>query len=406
MKTVRLTESSYDIVELTPDDAERLRRIGQALASQLGWWGDDDDVDGSSADTRTVVRCYPVSGSTYRVRVSDAIGVIGLQNVQLVVEPKIPLPHVLHLFSACDVLPRHSFDRSQLGSGTTFFSVIATWFVASCETLLRHGLASDYDRATGELACARGRIHTVATARALMNGRPRVRCDYDVRTEDTSLNRVLKAAALRLLGSPSLPSDLRARIRRMLFRFSDIGMLRPTDLSARPDALTRVYADAHPLAQLILAGTSLSMRHNSMSAWTFLFRTPDAIEEGVRSILSDRLGVRIVRSRKSLGGDRNRTINPDLVFGNLPVVGDVKYKVTMDGSIGRSDLYQAATFATGYGVGQAVVVGFGSQAVGERVRVGGADIRGFNWDVGQLDPEVSADLLANELAEWLPVVAR
>ncbi|MFC7673280.1 McrC family protein [Mycolicibacterium sp. GCM10028919] len=404
MRSLHLTESKIETVELSQEEAASLRQIGQALASQASWWGqalDDDEHD----EARTVVQCNQLSEMSYRVRISDAIGVIGLKDTQIVVRPKIPLPHVLHLFAESNLLPRSSLKRTNLGAETNFFSVIAAWFIEACEDLLRHGLASDYVRVTGILSCARGKIHPLATARAVMSGRPEIKCDYDTRSEDISLNRVLRAAVLRLLGSPALPSALRARCRRIQFRFSDVGDLQSSDLRARPEAVTRSYTDAHPLALLILTGASIAMQEDERRTWTFLFRTPEAIETGVRSCLSHRVGVAVAKRGRELAGDRKRRLNPDLVFGSGFAVGDVKYKLTIDGSIRRSDLNQVTTFATGYNANHAVVVGFGPSATGEQVQVGDVDVRGFNWDVNETNPVDAADRLAESLVEWLAVAA-
>lgn len=401
MRTVRLTESKDLPVTLTDDEAASLRHIGQALASQSSWWGHDTDDEQQS--TRAVVRCHAVSESEYVVRVSDAVGVIGLQQTQLIVEPKIALPHLLYLFAESDQFPRHLLERSRLATDASFFSVIAAWFIETCEALLRHGLVSDYVRFTGDLACARGRVHTVATARSVLVGRPVIRCDYDVRSEDTSLNRVLKAASLRLLGSPALSDDLRARCRRIQYRLSDVGELRHEDKRARPDPLTRIYKDVYPLAVLILEGSGLAMHEGAQSMWTFLCRTPDAVEAGVRNILSKRLGTHwpIVKRGITLTGNWKRRLNPDLVFENAIAVGDVKYKVTSDGAIGRTDLNQVTTFATGYGVHKAVVVAFGPREIGEDVRVGTVQVNGFNWNVDELAPSRAADRLAEHVDGWL-----
>lgn len=162
---------------------------------------------------------------------------------------------------------------------------------------------------------------------------------------------MLKAASLRLLGVPSLPADLRARCRRILYRLSEVGDLRHEDRRATLDPLARVYRDVHPLALLILDGSGVAMREGVNPTWTFLWRTPDVIEAGIRNTLSERLEphCRITKHGLALVGDMKRTLNPDLVFGGTVAVGDIKYKVTLDGSIRDADLNQVTTFATGYG---------------------------------------------------------
>jgi hypothetical protein len=396
--THQLTESTPATVTLTDDQADELRRIGKSLASQKQWWGAGEDVD---SDERSVVRCDRVAGPQHKVRVSDAIGVIGLAELQLIIRPKIPLPHLLYLLA--ESVPRPLFERSSLGVDDDFFSVIARWFAHACEVLLRHGLVSDYGRVTGDLPCARGRIHPVKTFQSVvLAGRPVIRCEYDRFGEDTSLNRVLKAATVRLLGSPRLPLDLRERYRRIHHRLSDVGELRRADLRAKPDALSRRYRDAHPLALAILASTGLSMEQGNTSTWTFLFRTPEAVEAGVRDSLRKYLepAWKVRKASKSLRGDRNRSLNPDLVFGDDDAVGDVKYRLARDGEITRGALNQIITFATGYDATKAIVIAFGPPETGEEVFVGPVHVNGLNWNF-EATPEQAAAGLADRVLSWL-----
>src|SRR5262245_18655753 len=98
------------------------------------------------------------------------------------------------------------------------------------------------------------------------------------------------------------------------------------------------------------------MHEDAQPMWTFLCPTPDAVEAGLRNALSERLGTRwsITKRGKTLTGDFNRMLLPDLVFGTTDAV-DVKYKLDTDGQIRRADLNQVTTFATGYGIGRAAV---------------------------------------------------
>jgi hypothetical protein len=121
---------------------------------------------------------------------------------------------------------------------------------------------------------------------------------------------VLKAAVVRLLGLPGLPLGLRERCRRIHHRLSDVGELRRADLGVRPDALSRRYRDAHPLALAILASAGLSMEQGGKSTWTFLFRAPGAVEEGPRNSLRTHLepAWNVQKTAKILLGDRRHTL--------------------------------------------------------------------------------------------------
>lgn len=399
IRTVVLTESTSQVLELSLPEAQLLTAMGKALASDKTWWGEDD---GDEEPRRSVISCVSLGTTKYKVIVNDAIGVIGLRSLQLVVRPKIPLRHFVYLLEASGEVPRGCAERGSVESDEAFFELVIQWFVESTERLLRLGLDRDYERTTASLPFAKGRIHAITTARSVLAGRPVIRCDYDVFSEDTSLNRVLKAAALCTLGAPRLPARLRRRARSICQRLDLAGPVRTNDLRVRPDARTKHYQDSHQLALMILRSMGIRPSVGRQSVWTFLFRTPDAVEEGIRDALTRHLDStwKVAKRGKRLVGSHKRTLQPDLVFGDEVAVGDVKYRVT-NGEISRSHLNQATTFATGYNAMQAVVVGFGSVPVGEQVQVGNIRVDGMNWDISQHDPKVAAAALATQINCWL-----
>ena len=151
----------------------------------------------------------------------------------------------------------------------------------------------------------------------------------------------------------------------------------------------------------------MSLAFGTQPAWTFLLRTPEAVEEGVRSALKRQLQAAyfVARGGRYLaGGDvtgtKKRRVTPDLVLGDDQAVGDVKY-MTTNGEVSRPHLYQATTFATAYGATRATVVGFGGQHANEHVQVGVVEVQGFSWDTTEMDPENAAVRLAREIKVWL-----
>lgn len=399
MRTERLTESSPTVLALTAAEANQLRVLGRTMASNRRWWGELDEPEDRP---RRVIRCEQESTGRYRVVVANAVGAIGLGEVQLIVQPKIPVAHLLYLLGESQQLPRVAGQRSAIDDDAGFFVLVARWFLDSCEILLRHDLIRDYERVTADLPFARGRIHAAETARSVLAGRPMVRCDFDRYGEDTALNRVLRAAAQTLLATPVLPDDLRRRARRVHMRLDGARPVQHRDIFARPDARSRHYRDAHPLALSILSGSGVAPREGQRSAWTFLFRTPEAVEEGIREALHRHLDPRwqVRKKGRALAGTRNRTLNPDLVFGDGLAVGDVKYRLS-NGDIGRSHLNQVTTFATGYGAERATVIAFGSVPVGEQVDVGEVRVNGFNWNITEFEPAAAARALALDVEAWL-----
>ena len=165
-----------------------------------------------------------------------------------------------------------------------------------------------------------------------------------------------------------------------------------------PDFRRHHYRDSHQLALIILSSGGILPSAGPRPAWTFLFRTPDAVEEGVRGILCDRLlpNWQVDNRGRKLLGNRNRTLTPDLVFNNGDAVGDVKYKMNKSGDIDRPHLNQVTTFATGFNATKAAVIAFGPPVTSEQVQVGQVVVNALNWNT----EEPSPDAVCSSPAAW------
>ena len=99
MRTKVITESTSTPLELVPEEVEALRHLGKSLASKTKRHGVDEEEE---APERTIIRCTRTDKEgVYDVRVSEAVGVIRvLDRVQIEVQPKIPLSHLIHLMTA------------------------------------------------------------------------------------------------------------------------------------------------------------------------------------------------------------------------------------------------------------------------------------------------------------------
>ena len=104
-------------------------------------------------------------------------------------------------------------------------------------------------------------------------------------------------------------------------------------------------------------------------------------------------------------------MTPDLLFAPLGVVGDVKYRLG-DGSWQRSDVYQAAAFATAFRAPHALVVGFRVKEVlpPSPAGVGDVTLSSVYWDARPgTRPKAAAAALVGDVTKLLsstaPVVA-
>lgn len=399
MITQNLVESSWGTADLSSDQADTLRDLGRRLASDKTWWGSDP---GEVDPERTVVRCERISGDRHRVRVSDAIGVIGVGNTQLIVEPKIPLDHLVYLLQQADQIPRLTDHQTRIEQGESFHDLIARWFLISVEQLLRRGLLSDYTAEFDELRAARGKVNVLPTTRAILAGRPVIHCEYDEFNNDTALNRILHGAAGLTARSMTLDPDLRRRATQLRARIEPVSRLRRHDLRHKLDRRSAYYRDAVTLARCIIAGHAGTLGGGETTAGTFLFRTPEAVEEGIRRILASGLKGHcdVQKTGLDIAGTRKRRLNPDLVFGYNQAIGDVKYS-RLDNGLKRSHINQLTTFATGYRTTRALLIGFGNGAAMDEAVVGDVSIRALNWESRTASPAAAALRVIADVKKWI-----
>jgi len=403
IRTETVVESTRTLVELDSVEAGLLRSVGRRLASKKGWWGQDDE----EADVeRTVISVEGVEGveaGSWSVRVSDAVGVIRVGDTQLVVEPKIPTNHLLYLLGLSGEFPRLDEQLAATATSASLWALVATWFVAATERLLRRDLLRDYQDERDELLAARGRIDPQATGYGFYAGRMGLVCDFDEFGLDTPLNRILKAAAGAVAASPVLKADPRRRAQRLLGRMEDVGEIQLGDWRVRTDRRSGHYADALALGRHVLLGQGRTLAHGSDLAWSFLIRTPEMVESGIRAVLAGALGPdRVTKVGRAATG-ATLTFNPDLVFDGGRAIGDVKYKLSR-GDWDRQDLNQVVTFAEAFRTDAAALIRFRSSSVAGRpdLRVGDTVVRELTWLAdADLAPTEAADNLAKAVAKWL-----
>jgi len=86
---------------ITDLKAHQLGALGVKLASSKQYWGSTgEQVPSSLIDAR------PAPDGRWQLYVKDAVGVIGVDNLTITVQPKIPLAHFLHLLGKSTIFPR------------------------------------------------------------------------------------------------------------------------------------------------------------------------------------------------------------------------------------------------------------------------------------------------------------
>jgi len=389
----RLQESAwYPLHRLTQPQARTLEALGEELSA----------ADSETGETTSLIKCRFTTSGVWEVRVADAIGLIGVDSDSWPVDPKIAPEHLFYLLQRANVLPSTSTRTAEMASGKSLWHLLYDWFLQSTETLIRADLAKGYTSEVQELSYVRGTVDTLGLSRGLLRGHPRVRCSYEEFSADIPINRVLKSALLFGLGSGTLLPEAAGRTRRLLARFSYVGMLSPGDLRVAIDRHTARYRDPLLLALHILRGRQRELSVGTTRAWCFLWRTPAAVEAGIRQVLGEGL-----REVTTVGNEPTYyaplSFRPDLTFGNR-AIGDVKYSLDA-GMWRRSDVYQLLAFAVAHQCSRALLVNFHPSVPEDAsVQVAGTALRRLCWQLN-LPPEQAAERLVEQVKSWLSVEA-
>jgi 5-methylcytosine-specific restriction enzyme subunit McrC len=238
----------------------------------------------------------------------------------------------------------------------------------------------------------------------LSTGRLEAKRNFEEFETDTPMNRTLKEAARLVSGSSSLIWRDRRRAMAIVSSIPNVSRLRLGDLDTLVDRHSRSYASSIALARHIIAGQGRTIESGPDVAWTFLIRTPELIEEGIRAVLKRELAGRrqIVKQGRQIPGS-SLTFSPDLLFDGGLATGDVKYK-WLGREWKRADLYQAIAFAVAFDTDLAALGGFRATPLFEprRVVIGNIEVREFGWIANSdVPPEEAASILAGSLDDWL-----
>ncbi|MGW7355483.1 McrC family protein [Streptomyces sp. NPDC054802] len=238
------------------------------------------------------------------------------------------------------------------------------------DAALRQGVLQGYREVEESGLVVRGRLREAEQIRRHFGRTPPVEIAYDAYTADTAENRILRAAAERLLRLPEVPGPVRRRLAHQRVRLADARpLIRGQQLPRwQPSRLNSRYQPALRLAEAVLHGTSPEHRPagaDALSVDGFLLDMNKLFEDFVTVALREALREHGLTARlqdphhlDTAGLVRMR---PDLVVrtddGRTPLaVVDAKYKVEKADGLHNADLYQALAYATVLGLREAHLV--------------------------------------------------
>ncbi|CAL9539485.1 hypothetical protein SUDANB6_04227 [Streptomyces sp. enrichment culture] len=309
----------------------------------------------------------------WRLKAGATVGLLALDRIRLVVEPKFAIPGdrlmgwLAYALGAPTPIPVTSRHWATGPEG--YADLVVGALLEQCERLLREGLRRDYVRHRSLEPVLRGRLDVAAQTTLRYGQLDKLHIRTFDRETNIWDNRVL-GAALQVARTLTTNSDLARDLRAIADAFPK-GT--PPDAALR--ALDRTqytrlnarYRAAHTWARLLLRGGGVTdiLTDRDTAADGLLLAMPALWEATVRRLVTDAVGPhggRAVVGGCTAGitvrGDLGITsaFRPDVllslpdrdraVYAPLPV--DAKYKRYDRHGIGAADVHQLLTYSAGY----------------------------------------------------------
>lgn len=279
------------------------------------------------------------------------VGMIRVGPHTIWIDTKIPVSNVLYLLSYARDISGWSPEAAGFAQERYLVGAIAHGFLRHATAALRPSVLKGYIAVDDALHGVKGRMRTGAQVSRRFALPLPVEVTFDDFTVDIPENRVLKAAASRLLLVSGLSPTVVARLRELLLILRDVGEFHGSANSILYNRLNQRYRDAIRLASLILEGASITYRKGTVSAVAFLLDMNKAFEEFVtevarRASAGSAVSFRAQRSRW-LDTQNRMDFRPDLSWwmgDRCVAVADVKYKASENERVPVSDIYQMLAY--------------------------------------------------------------
>lgn len=294
----------------------------------------------------------------WRVTAEYWVGAVARGDLVVRVAPKIGAVQVLRLLAMADGAADLAMDdeRVTVAEDADLSAVLARMFVLEAEHALAAGPLRGYRTEDQTLAVLRGRLRLRDQYLRRFGQLSPLEVTVDEWTVDTAENRMIRSAALVLLGLPGLTRAVEVDLRRVDRLLVDAERLvpgaavpawQPTRLNARLHALLR-------LAELTLRHVSVESTAGEAVVHGFGVNMAHLFERLVARLLTDVDPAWSSQMTLPLDQQETLMIRPDLVRDDgtgWSGVADTKYKVLDDaGKVPNADIYQLVTYCARLGL--------------------------------------------------------
>ena len=313
------------------------------------------------------------------LRARGVVGVIAADGCSLEILPKIDIPgetektaraggirkRLIHMLGvALDMrieagdLTDHDYQRE------TLLEILIRLFTTKLVDAIRQGMPRRYVAYSNDLPLLRGRLNVTRQFTKFAASPQKLACHYDALSEDIELNRIMRAAVVRL-AEIARSADNRLRLRELAFAYADVSDM-PIAL-LRWDAVVIDRTNARwqqllNLAKLLLGERFQTTSGGAARGFSLLFEMSALFEEYVARMLSRALvgtgrnvvaqGGRLYCLETSDGAKLFQT-KPDILVkrnGIVEQVIDTKWKrisrrtEDQKQGIAQSDVYQMMAY--------------------------------------------------------------
>ena len=355
----------------------------------------------------------PVLTRTYRdLKAAQVVGVLAVPGkTTLEILPKIDgedgavRKALIHLLAVAHRLRVADGELASLDTQRRdLLELLIGLFANRLLTAVRRGLPRRYIGHEDDLKLLRGRLDVTRQVTHLAARPDLLACRFDELSENTPLNRVLKAAVSRLVRVARTAANAR-RLAELAARFEFVGDTPdPLREPVRLDRTNTAFHDLHRLARLFLTGDWQSTTGGEATGFTLLFPMNELFERFIGESLKRALGsgrvVRLQNKRYSAliddANERLFNLQPDAVIETPvgatgpPIVLDTKWKRLTPGEphcertlgVIESDVYQMLAYARAYGAGRLILLYPWHKELGEH---GAPDNKGVlrTWKVAE-----------------------
>ncbi len=293
----------------------------------------------------------------------QVVGVLATPEVNLEILPRIDAGNdeirksLIRMLAVAHDLPIADHELAQLGiQRENLLEILIRIFADRLLDAVRRGLPHRYLRHEDELTRLRGKLNVQRQFTRNAVRPDRLACVFDEFSANTPLNRVLKAAVVRLLALSRSSANTR-KLGELLSRFDTVGeSAAPLRERVALDRTNKRYHQLHSLAKLILARDWQNTTTGRSDGFSLLFPMNDLFEEYIGRCLKIALPHRSVKlqdtAHYAIEAPSHRfQLRPDIVVdGNIII--DTKWKQlgTDKSNLGvkQPDVYQLLAYARAY----------------------------------------------------------